>query len=154
MSVSDDLMWRYFSLVLCLPDPEIAALQPRRAGRARAIRARSRTSWPGASWRSSMARRRPAKLQRSSREVFSQNQVPTDIPTVRLDPADRPDGRMNIIALLVKAGLAPSNSEARRLVQQGAVRVGDARVSDPKASVDVPDGIVIRCGKRGFARVG
>ncbi|HRZ13339.1 MAG TPA: tyrosine--tRNA ligase [Kiritimatiellia bacterium] len=153
MSVSDELMWRYFSLVLCRPDPEIAAMRRRvqdgslhpRAVKdelARAVVARFHGAEAGRAASEEFAR------------VFSQDQVPADIPTVRLEAADRPDGRMNIVALLVKAGLASSNSEARRLVQQGAVRVGDAKISDPKAAVDVPAGAVIRCGKRGFARVG
>lgn len=153
MSVSDELMWRYFSLVLCRPPGEIEAMQrdvregcrhPRQVKDelAQAVVSRFHGAEAGRAASEEFAR------------VFSQDQVPADIPTVRLEAADRPDGRMNIVALLVKAGLASSNSEARRLVQQGAVRVGDARVSDPKAAVEVPAGVVIRCGKRGFARVG
>lgn len=153
MSVSDDLMWRYSALVLCRPEAEIEALKKAvQAGRRHPRQVKDEIA------QEVVAKFYGAVAARAASEefakVFSQDQVPADIPTVRLEAADRPDGRMNIVALLVKAGLASSNSEARRLVQQGAVRVGDVRISDPKAAVAVPEGAVIRCGKRGFARVG
>ena len=153
MSVSDELMWRYFSLVLCRPEKEIEALRrdvqeerhhPRQVKDELAQAVVARFHSPEAA--------RAASVEFA--KVFSQDQVPADIPVVRLEAADRPDGCMNIVVLLVKAGLASSNNEARRLVQQGAVRVGDVRISDPKTAVEAPDGMVIRCGKRGFARIG
>ena len=85
--------------------------------------------------------------------VFSAKQVPDDIRTVTVPPADLKDGRSGIVALLVHANLASSNSEARRLVQQGAVEIDGQRINDPKAEVEVHKGAVIRCGKRGFVRI-
>ena len=110
MSVSDDLMWRYFSLVLCLPEEEIAALKAAVASGARHPR----------DVKDELGRRIVAKFHgeaagaEASAEfarVFSQNQLPTDIPEVVV-PAEK----IGILTLMVKAGLAPSTSEARRLV--------------------------------------
>jgi tyrosyl-tRNA synthetase len=85
--------------------------------------------------------------------VFSQDQVPSDIPEFALPAEAMKDGLIGVVALLVRAGLAASNGEARRLVEQGAVRVGEAKVTDPRALLSPAPGTVIRCGKRGFARV-
>ena len=152
MSVSDGLMWRYAALVLCWPDTEVSALQKAvQAGRRHPRKVKDEIAQDVVAkfYGREAAKAASAEFAR----VFAQDQIPADIPDVRLAAVDRPDGRINIVALLVKAGLAPSNSEARRLIQQGAVRVGDIKVADPKASVEAPDGAVIRCGKRGFARI-
>jgi tyrosyl-tRNA synthetase len=72
---------------------------------------------------------------------------------VTVGPDDLKDGGIGILSLIVLAGLASSNSEARRLVQQGAVRLGAEKIADPRTSLAPPMDEVLRCGKRGFARV-
>ena len=147
MSVSDDLMWRYFSLVLCLPDEEIAALKAAVASGARHPR----------DVKDELGRRVVAKFHgeaagaEASAEfarVFSQNQLPAEIPEVVV-PAEK----IGILTLMVKAGLAPSTSEARRLVQAGAVKLDDEKVADVRLEIEPTDGVVIRSGKRGFAKI-
>ena len=147
MSVSDDLMWRYFSLVLCLPEQEIAALKAALASGARHPR----------DVKDELGRRIVAKFHGAAAgdeasaefaRVFSQNQLPTDIPEVAV-----PAAKIGILNLMVKAGLAPSTSEARRLVQAGAVKIGDDKVADFRLEIEPQDGMVIRSGKRGFAKI-
>ena len=147
MSVSDDLMWRYFSLVLCLPEEEIASMKAAVSTGARHPR----------DVKDELGRRVVAKFHgeaagvEASAEfarVFSQNQLPAEIPEVAV-PADK----IGILTLMVKAGLAPSTSEARRLVQAGAVHVGDDKVADFRLEIEPKDGVVIRSGKRGFAKI-
>lgn len=147
MSVSDELMWRYFSLVLCMPEDEIAAMRAAVADGSRHPR----------DVKDELGRRIVEKFhgaaaaQEASDEfkrVFSQAQLPDDMPEVAV-PAE-PIGLLN---LMVKAGLAASTGEARRLVAAGAVRLGDDKVTDVRAQVTPTDGLVIRSGKRGFARV-
>ena len=147
MSVSDDLMWRYFSLVLCLPEEEIAALKAAVASGARHPR----------DVKDELGRRIVARFHgdtaaaEASAEftrVFSQNQLPADIPEVVV-PAEK----IGILTLMVKAGLAPSTSEARRLVQAGAVKIGGDKVADFRLEIKPKDGVVIRSGKRGFAKI-
>jgi tyrosyl-tRNA synthetase len=86
---------------------------------------------------------------------FSQRQDPTEIPEVDIAAAEAPGGQMGIARLLVLAGLATSNNEARRSVEGGGVTIGDDRqkVTDPKANVTVTDGLVVRVGKRKVVRV-
>jgi tyrosyl-tRNA synthetase len=147
MSVSDDLMWRYFSLVLCMPEEEIELLR-------QAVQSGQRHP---RDIKDELARSVVAKFhgpdagQAESAEfarVFSKKELPSDIPVLELTAAGA-----TLIEALVKAGLAESNSEARRLIQQGAVEVGGQKITDPKARPDMPDGTIIRCGKRGFAKV-
>lgn len=152
MSISDDLMWRYYSLVLCMPDEEREALQ-------RAIREGRQHP---RDVKDELAQRVVAKFHGETaaresseefRRVFSQKELPDEMPEVTLTSSDVADGEIEVVGLLVKAGLASSRSEARRLIEQGAVRIGDERISDPKARRRLQDGVVVKSGKRGFARV-
>ncbi len=147
MSVSDDLMWRYFSLVLCMPEEEIAALKAAVASGARHPR----------DVKDELGRRIVEKFHGAAAgteasaefaRVFSQNQLPAEMAEVVV-----PAGKIGILTLMVKAGLAASTSEARRLVQAGAVRVGDDKVSDVRLEIEPENGVVIRSGKRGFAKI-
>ncbi|MDD4341360.1 MAG: tyrosine--tRNA ligase, partial [Kiritimatiellae bacterium] len=147
MSVSDELMWRYFSLVLCLPEPEIAALKAAVASGARHPR----------DVKDELGRRIVEKFHgaeaaaESSAEfarVFSRHQLPSDIPDVAV-PAEA----IGILTLMVKAGLAASTSEARRLVQAGAVRMNDEKITDFRFEVSPQDGMILKSGKRGFAKL-
>jgi tyrosyl-tRNA synthetase len=63
------------------------------------------------------------------------------------------DGRMPLARLVVALGLEVSTSNSRRVAEQGGVRIGDQEVSDPKADIEVRDGMVVRCGKVKAARV-
>jgi len=151
MSVSDELMWRYFPLVLCTPEDEVEALRrgiaegrlgPRKVkdDLAKAVVARFHGAEAGQAASDEFAR------------VFSKGQLPDDMPEIEIPAAERETG-VKLFALLAKAGLVSSTSEARRLIQQGAVHVGDEKITDPNAVVKPAPGTVIRAGKRGFARV-
>ncbi len=60
---------------------------------------------------------------------------------------------IGIVKLIVECKLAPSNSEARRLVQQGAVHLGEHKVTDVNERVTIQDGLVLQVGKRKFVRI-
>ena len=76
------------------------------------------------------------------------HRLPDELPEVRV-PAEE----IGLLTLMVQAGLTKSNGEARRLVKQGAVRIDDERISDERAMVMPQEGMVLRSGKRGFAKV-
>ena len=82
--------------------------------------------------------------------VVQRKEIPSDIPGIDLDLADRDSIRL--FEVLVEAGLAPSKSEARRLVQQGAVSIDGERLSDPTHVLERGE-MLIQVGKRRFARV-
>ena len=86
----------------------------------------------------------------SFRRVVQRKEVPDDVPEVAVELGDR-EG-LRLVELLVEAGLAPSKSEARRLVQQGGVRLDQQKRADPNETV--PAGaLLVQVGKRRFARV-
>lgn len=87
------------------------------------------------------------------RRVFSAKQQPQEIPEALISRDELVDGKARIVKLLVLLGLAESNSEAKRLVAQGGVDI-DGRVVR-KADVEIPvkDGLLIRVGRRRFAKV-
>ena len=65
--------------------------------------------------------------------------------------------RVGVLSLMVKCGLAKSNGEARRLIQQGGVLIADEKVTDPAATVskaDLEAGVVIKKGKKVFHKAG
>ena len=85
--------------------------------------------------------------------VFSEHKQPDEMPTVVIPMTQRKKGKLGVIALLVMAGLAESNGAARRLIQQGAVKIGETKITDIATELDIPEGCVIQAGKRGFARI-
>ena len=79
------------------------------------------------------------------------------MPEVELTEADFEEGSIGILNLLVKAGLAPSNGEARRNVQQGGVSIDGEKVEDARMQVAREsigsEGIVLKRGKKKFMRI-
>lgn len=79
------------------------------------------------------------------------------MPTTELNEEDLTDGNIDILSMLVKSGLVPSKSEARRAVQQGGVAVDGEKVADIYAvfvkDALTGDGVVIKKGKKNFRKV-
>ena len=78
--------------------------------------------------------------------------MPEDMPTITINDRMLVDGKIDIIKIITTAGFATSNSEARRLVAQGAVRINGVKVNDIW-DVDIENGDVIQSGKRNFIKV-
>ena len=98
-----------------------------------------------------------SKAQESARALFAGGGDAAHMPTCELSEADFTDGVIDILGVLVKAGLNVSRSEARRAVEQGGVTVGNDKVTDIK-TVYAPeqfagDGIVVRRGKKNYKRI-
>ena len=97
------------------------------------------------------------KAQEASRALFGGGASAEHMPTTTLAEADLTDGKIGVMSLLVKCGLCASNSEARRLIQQGGVAVNDKKVESIDESFDgeqfCGDGLIIKKGKKVFHRV-
>jgi tyrosyl-tRNA synthetase len=153
MSIGDDLMWKYFTLVLNWTEKESADLRgkmqrgevhPRdvkdQLGQALVARFHGQSEATAAS--------------EEFRRVFSAGLVPEDIPEFSVTPESMAsDGTLAIIPLMVQAGLCATNGEAKRLIQQGAVKIDDEKVTDAQMKLKPTDGMVIKSGKRGFVRL-
>ncbi len=146
MSVSDDLMWTYFTL---LSFRSLAEIEQLKAECAAGRNPRDAKVMLG---QEIVARFHGAAAAESALQDFvnrSKGGVPDDIPEVSLTA---PAEGLGIGALLKQAGLVPSTSEASRMVEQGGVKVDGQPVSDK--GLKLPAGVyVVQVGKRKFARV-
>ncbi len=149
MSISDDLMWRYYELLTDLSLSEIAAL----------TEAVSRGDRHPRDLKAELARRiiadfhSQSEAEEASREfdrMFREHQTPSDVPTI-----EKPAGPIRLVKLMVTNGLAPSVAQAQRLVAQGGVRVNGDRVNDVKLELGSQSGneALIQVGSRRFLRV-
>ncbi len=144
LSISDDLMWRWYTLLSFKSLADIAVLKKEvESGRnpkdAKVMLAKEIT-----------ARFHSAAAAEAAEQDFirrSQGGVPDEIPEVQLQGAP-----MGIGALLKAASLAPSTSEANRLIEGGGVRIDSQVVSDKGLKLDAGT-FVLQVGKRKFARV-
>ncbi len=149
MSIKDDQMKKYFLLATDLDDKRIDELlhhdvHPReaKAELAKAIIARY--------WDTEAAERAAREFDR----VFKERKLPEDLPEILLPRNALKDGKIWIVRLLVVGGFAKTNSDARRLVAQGGVSINDEALKDAEAEVNITPGMVIKVGKRRFARIG
>ncbi len=144
LSIDDVLMWRYFTLLSFRPEAEIAALKREvDAGRnpkdAKVMLAKEIT-----------ARFHGAEAADAAQDDFQRRAaggVPDEIPEVQLGGAP-----LAIGALLKQSGLAPSTTEALRLIEQNGVRIDGTTISDKGLKVDAGT-FVVQVGKRKFARI-
>ena len=96
------------------------------------------------------------KAQASARALFGAASADANVPTATLTASDFTDGKIDLISVLVKAGLVPTRSEGRRAIEQGGVTFGDVKVTDSKATYtaeDFADGVIIRRGKKTYKKV-
>ncbi len=151
MSVSDDLMWKYWLLLTDRTEAEIAGMQREvEEGRRHPMDVKKELARTLVTELHSGEAAEEA--QREFEKVFSRREDPTEIPVVELPS---PGERALLSRVLAEAGLAASNSEARRLIAQGGVRVDDERITDPRGEVPAAPGteLLVRAGKRRFARI-
>lgn len=95
------------------------------------------------------------KALETAKTVFAAGGVSADMPTTEIEENALSDGKISILDLLTLGKLAPSRSEAKRLVMQGGVFIGDEKVESFSTVVDaekLKDGIIIRKGKKVFHR--
>jgi tyrosyl-tRNA synthetase len=148
MSISDELMFRYYEL---LTDVPLAELQKLRADIAAGHRhpmdakadlaVRIITDYHGAP---------AAELARGEfNRVFRKRETPEDIETKNISLALP----IRLTKLLASVNLAPSITEAQRLIESGAVHVNGERITDPKAEISAPGEYLFKVGKRRFLKL-
>jgi tyrosyl-tRNA synthetase len=149
MSISDELMWRYYELLTDITLSEIAEMKA----------ASERGERHPRDLKVQLARRivadfySEAEAEQASLEfdrTFREHQTPSDVPTI-----ERAAGGIRLVKLLAGEGFAQSVSEAQRLVTQGGIRVNGERVSDVKFELRMQSGdeALIQVGSRKFLRV-
>ncbi len=96
------------------------------------------------------------KAQESAKALFAGGGSLENMPTAELTSEDFTDGKIDLIGVLVKSGLNPSRSEARRAIEQGGVTVNDEKITDIKkefTAEDFGEGMIVRRGKKNYKKV-
>lgn len=150
MSISDDLMWKYWLLLSDRGGDEIDADRARVAsGELHPMDCKKQLARTIVGEFHSLAEAEAAQFE--FERVFSARSLPQDIPDVVIE-TDSPT--LLVAKVLVQAGLAQSNSEARRLMTQGGVKIEGEAVRDIKATLgDASSPTLVQVGKRKFARI-
>jgi tyrosyl-tRNA synthetase len=152
MSIPDELMLKYYDLATDISNEELAALRTGLAdGSVHPRDAKMRLARTLV--RMYHGEEAAEAAERHFRTVFQQRELPEDIPEVPLSRDVLEQGKIRLIKLLVELGLQSSNGEARRSIEQGAVRVNERRINDIQAEVEVADGDIVQVGKRKFAKI-
>jgi len=147
MSVSDELCLRYWELLTDISPSELAKmkrdlksrkLHPKEAKKNLAIRIVEM-------YHSKKAAKEAAK---EFKEVFKEKKIPRKIQKVKI-----PKKKIWIVKLLTISKMAKSSSEARRLIQQGAVTLDGKKIIDPEKELTIREGTILKVGKRRFIRI-
>ena len=148
MSISDDLMWRWFELLSFKPINAInelkkevkSGMNPRDAKILLAEEIIERFH----------SKKDAENAKNTFLDRFQKGAKPKDIETfsISLD-----DGDIAIGNLLKESGLVQSTSEAMRLVKQGAVKINDEKINDPKLSIEKNQELLVQVGKRRFLKI-
>jgi tyrosyl-tRNA synthetase len=154
MRIPDGLIGMYLRLCTILPDDEIGRTEAGISdGSMRPDQAKRQMA------REVVALYHGAEAAAAAEErfdrVFREHRIPEDVPEVEVPPSVAALQKVWLPRLIVELGLAASNSEARRQVEQGGVRIDGQPVADPQLEVAVADlpGKVIQVGRRKFVRV-
>jgi tyrosyl-tRNA synthetase len=137
MSISDNAMWKYYELLTEEPLDAVKALHPMEAKKklGALIVERFHSKAEGEAARDEFER------------VFSKKEIPDDIEDFRLT-----NHEMDVVELLVTAGLAPSKNEARRLLDQGGVQL-DGKKIEFGTKIKIASPAVLKVGKRRFKKL-
>jgi tyrosyl-tRNA synthetase len=148
MSISDELMWRYFELLSFRPLSDLARL------RSEVAEGRNPRDVKFELCDEIITRFHDRAAAEAARAAFiarhRDRSLPDDLPLLALDA---PDGGMGLAQLMKLAGLVSSTSEAIRLIAQGGVRIDGEKVEDRATRIDADREIILQAGKRRFARV-
>lgn len=147
MSVSDELMWRYFELLSFRPVEEIEAFQQQIKDGANPRDIKFLLCEEIITRFHDKAAAESAKADFIQR--FQKNAIPDDMPDVAIHLGEG----MLIGQLAKEAQLCPSTSEAMRMVKQGAVKIDGEKVEDPRKLITEQSSFVLQVGKRKFARI-
>jgi tyrosyl-tRNA synthetase len=149
MSISDELMFRYYELLSDLPMAEVQVLKERmQQGQIhpKAVKVQlakemvARFHSPEAA----------DEAEQTFDQVFARHELPDDIEEVQLPRANE---AIWLPKLLLDAGLVKSTSDGRRMIQQNAVTLDGTRVEDINASIQAEGTVLLKVGKRRFCRV-
>jgi tyrosyl-tRNA synthetase len=147
MSIPDDLMNDYFSLLTDVKEEIYKDLISKNPRDAKALLAREIV-------KEFFSEKEAIEAENEFNKIFREKEIPSEIPLVEVEKEIlNPDGEIEIIEILWKKNMVGSKSEARRLISQKAVKVDGFVITDPYQKIKIQDGMVIKIGKRKFLKI-
>jgi tyrosyl-tRNA synthetase len=147
MSISDELMWEWYELLTDLTPSEIGALRSRCANGEENPR-NAKVNLAKLIIRDFHSPEAAAEAEEDFNRRFVKKEIPDEIEEKQFAA-----GRYNLAEMLVQTALVASKGEARRLIEQGGVKINGEKASDAKAEIDLSDEILLQVGKRKFLKV-
>lgn len=152
MSIPDELMVKYYELATDISNEELKVLKDGLVdGTVHPRDAKMRLAYMFV--RMFHHEQAAREAQQHFITVFQQRALPDDIEEMTVSINRLENGAIKLVKLLVDSGIQSSNGEARRSIQQGAVRINEQKVTDINADVTLADGDVIQVGKRKFVKI-
>ncbi|MCK8828341.1 tyrosine--tRNA ligase [Natroniella acetigena] len=152
MSMPDELIGRYFELLTDISLEKLAEINENLAnGELHPMTAKKRLAREIVS--KYYDQETAEKAEQEFKKVFKKGDLPEDIPEVDISSQDLEDGQLWIVKLVAATGLVDSNSQARRMIKQGAVKIDEEKYEQINVDLEVKDGMIIRVGKRRFAKI-
>ncbi len=152
MSMPDELIIRYFELLTDLSLEELEQLrQDYKNGDLHPMKAKRKLAKELVSkyYDSEAA----IKAEKEFNKVFQDGDTPDDMKEIEIEQDSLENGELWIVKLVSATGFVDSNSQARRMIKQGAIKVDNEKVDKINIDLKIEDGMVIKVGKRRFAKV-
>jgi tyrosyl-tRNA synthetase len=152
MSISDELMFTYFELVTDVPRDEIAGYREgmeKGTVHPRDVKVILAKNICAQFYDIETAERAAGEFTR----VFSNKEVPDDVPEFRVPDTEKTGGKIWIVKLMVLAGTAATNGEARRLIKGGGVTFNNEKVPGEDYELPLPAEGILKVGKRKFVKI-
>jgi len=153
MSISDAMMFKYYELLTDVSLDEIKKMKDECANNS--VNPKSvKMKLAGIITKMYHGDEAAVHAQQEFENVFSNKGIPDDIPVIKFDDAKLRDGKVWLIGLISDLGFAESNSAAKRLIQQGGLKIGSEKYAEEYIERSKLSGeVIIQAGKRNFAKV-
>jgi len=144
MSIPDNLMENYFTLLTDIPADKIRELTNPNKTHPKQAKVLLGKMIVEQFYDKQAAENAAAGFEK----VFAQNQLPDDMPEVTIGPEP-----ISAAKLLLHCKLVDSGGEGKRMIQAGGVKINETKISDPNEPITPADGMIIQVGKRKFAKL-
>jgi len=152
MSVPDDLIVRYFKLLTEISLSEIEEIKEKlNNDEVNPMKLKKRLAREIVSEYHSTEDAKTAAQE--FEKVFSEGELPDDIPVVEIEKDKLEDGKYWIVKLVAATGHVDSNSQARRMIKQGAVYIDGDRYDKINLDLEIKDDMIVKIGKRRYAKI-
>ncbi len=152
MSISDDLMFTYFELLTMISNEELKEYKIKI--KENSLNPRDLKEKLGKIIVADYFGETAAQFEAEEfRRVFSQRQNPDDMPEITIPDDCISDGKSTALNILKATNAFPSNSEIKRIIKQGGLKIGEQKVNDMSDVFEIKSGIIIKAGKLNFFKI-